>query len=322
MNYDKIGEFIALKRKEKNLTQAELAKKLGVTDKAVSKWERGLGCPDVSILEILSEELDVSILELLKGREIENEVIKVTEADDYIKDTFKTTKNIYNEELKKKISNIIIAISIFIVLIIGCFNFNTHRRVTKKYELYFEETYNSGLYKGKYISLKYKKEKLKKYIETIENNRGTLTEEEQQTLLTPLKNFYKFYDECWLFNIKEGTKMSYQEAYVKLVKSFYKYDFRGLTQMIDLYKKITNKDSTDELMKEMIKRNNAEYGFVQDYDNLFRIQLSFEIEEYIYKMEFANVEDNLRDVIEQNISYMNPILSMTEEIMEAAGIHE
>ena len=39
-------------------------------------------------------------------------------------------------------------------------------------------------------------------------------------------------------------------------------------------------------------------------------------------MEFANVEDNLRDVIEQNISYMNPILSMTEEIMEAAGIHE
>ena len=53
MNYDKIGKFIQEKRKEKNLTQKELANKLGVTDRAVSKWERGVGCPDVSILEIL-----------------------------------------------------------------------------------------------------------------------------------------------------------------------------------------------------------------------------------------------------------------------------
>ena len=67
MNYEKIGEFIALKRKEKNLTQKDLAKKIGVTDKAVSRWERGIGCPDVSILEILSKELDVFVLELLKG---------------------------------------------------------------------------------------------------------------------------------------------------------------------------------------------------------------------------------------------------------------
>ena len=49
MNYEKIGEFISSKRKEKNMTQSDLAKKLGVTDKAVSKWERGLGCPDVSL---------------------------------------------------------------------------------------------------------------------------------------------------------------------------------------------------------------------------------------------------------------------------------
>ena len=107
MNYEKIGEFIALKRKEKNLTQKDLAKKIGVTDKAVSRWETGLGCPDVSILEILSDELDVSILELLKGREIENEVIKVTEADDYIKDTFKTTKKIIKEKNIKTYNMII-----------------------------------------------------------------------------------------------------------------------------------------------------------------------------------------------------------------------
>lgn len=72
MNYDKIGSFIQQKRKDKGLTQKQLAEKLGVTDRAISKWERGQGCPDVSILEILSKELGCSILELLKGREIEN----------------------------------------------------------------------------------------------------------------------------------------------------------------------------------------------------------------------------------------------------------
>ena len=52
MNYDKIGSFIQQKRKDKGLTQKQLAEKLGVTDRAISKWERGQGCPDVSILEI------------------------------------------------------------------------------------------------------------------------------------------------------------------------------------------------------------------------------------------------------------------------------
>ena len=99
MNYDKIGKFIQEKRKEKNLTQKELAEKLGVTDRAVSKWERGVGCPDVSILEILSKELDCSILEILKGRKIENEIIKVTEADDYVKDSMNISKQITKEKV-------------------------------------------------------------------------------------------------------------------------------------------------------------------------------------------------------------------------------
>ena len=62
MNYKEIGIFISKRRKELNMTQKDLAIKLNVTDKAVSKWERGLGCPDVSILELLSSILGVSIL--------------------------------------------------------------------------------------------------------------------------------------------------------------------------------------------------------------------------------------------------------------------
>ena len=122
MNYEKIGEFIQTKRKEKNLTQKELASKIGVTDKAVSKWERGLGCPDVSILEILAKELDVSILEILKGRIIENEVIKVTEMNDYVSYTLDYSKESNKEKIKNVINKIVIISIIMIVTLLTIFN--------------------------------------------------------------------------------------------------------------------------------------------------------------------------------------------------------
>ena len=65
MNQEKIGKFIANIRKEKKLTQEELAEKLGITKNAVSKWERGLCLMDMSLLKPLSEILDVSINELI-----------------------------------------------------------------------------------------------------------------------------------------------------------------------------------------------------------------------------------------------------------------
>ena len=66
MNAEKIGKFISRKRKMKNLTQKELANKLHITDKAVSKWERGLSLPDISVLIPLSEILNVGLYDLLK----------------------------------------------------------------------------------------------------------------------------------------------------------------------------------------------------------------------------------------------------------------
>lgn len=67
MDCGKIGELILRLRKERGLTQRELAEKLQVTDKAVSKWERGLGCPDVSLLTELSAALGVDMAALLTG---------------------------------------------------------------------------------------------------------------------------------------------------------------------------------------------------------------------------------------------------------------
>ena len=63
----KIGKFIAAKRKKKSLTQVEVAERLGITDRAVSKWERGLALPDASIMLNLCSILGSSITELLTG---------------------------------------------------------------------------------------------------------------------------------------------------------------------------------------------------------------------------------------------------------------
>lgn len=67
MNQLITGQYIARKRKEKNMTQAQLAERLGVSNKAVSKWENGKCMPDYSIVEDLCKELEITIAELMDG---------------------------------------------------------------------------------------------------------------------------------------------------------------------------------------------------------------------------------------------------------------
>ena len=73
MNQIKIGRFIAEYRKKANLTQMQLAEKLGITDKAISKWERGVAMPDTSIMLELCDILCISVNELLSGERINME---------------------------------------------------------------------------------------------------------------------------------------------------------------------------------------------------------------------------------------------------------
>lgn len=65
MNHVKIGQLICRLRKENKLTQLQLARQLGISDKAVSKWERGLGCPDVSLLPDLSRIFNIDLEKLV-----------------------------------------------------------------------------------------------------------------------------------------------------------------------------------------------------------------------------------------------------------------
>ncbi len=72
MDQTKIGQFIASLRKEQELTQRQLADKLGISDKTVSKWERGLGLPEVSLMLPLCQALRISVNELLSGERLDD----------------------------------------------------------------------------------------------------------------------------------------------------------------------------------------------------------------------------------------------------------
>ena len=85
MNQEVIGKFIAKQRKLKELTQEELAEKLGITKNAVSKWERGLCLMDMSLLKPLSEILEVSVNDILAGEIIDNKDIEKKSEENIIK---------------------------------------------------------------------------------------------------------------------------------------------------------------------------------------------------------------------------------------------
>ncbi|MBD5137181.1 MAG: helix-turn-helix transcriptional regulator [Lachnospiraceae bacterium] len=77
MNQIVIGKFIALKRKEKNLTQQQLAERLGISNKTISKWENGKCMPDYSIVKPLCQELEITVAELMDGEVKEDNSIRV-----------------------------------------------------------------------------------------------------------------------------------------------------------------------------------------------------------------------------------------------------
>ena len=117
MNQEKIGKFIARCRKDKNLTQEQLANKLGISDRAVSKWENGKCLMDISLLKPLSEYLDVSVVEILSGEKIINEKVYVKAEEVTLNTLDYAESKIKNNKLK----TIIIIIASLIILFIMIF---------------------------------------------------------------------------------------------------------------------------------------------------------------------------------------------------------
>ena len=116
MKIEKVGNFIREKRKENKLTQKELAKKLGVSDKAISKWERGICCPDISLLKDLSSILGTSVNELLSGEEIKN--LEKEKTDDVLIESVNKYTSI---EKRKRLKLWILTIAVVVINIIFIF---------------------------------------------------------------------------------------------------------------------------------------------------------------------------------------------------------
>lgn len=98
MDANKFGMFIAQCRKEHDMTQAELALKIQVTDKAVSRWERGKGFPDINTLEPLADALQISVIELMKSEKIENNGYSNVDTIDVMKSAIKLEKENRKQE--------------------------------------------------------------------------------------------------------------------------------------------------------------------------------------------------------------------------------
>lgn len=119
MDCEKIGNFILQNRKAKKLTQKQLADKLCVTDRAISRWERGVGAPDISLLITLGEILGVSVNEILLGEKIEN--ITKEQSDKILVDSISLYKK---NDIKKTVKTFFLIIIMIISLLLAITFFN------------------------------------------------------------------------------------------------------------------------------------------------------------------------------------------------------
>ena len=108
MDSQKFGTFIAQCRKDKKMTQADLAAKLNVTDKAISRWERGVGFPDINTIEPLAAALDVSVAELMKSERIDESEMSIAMNNEIVNNALNFAEKQIQQERKN------------VFLIIGC----------------------------------------------------------------------------------------------------------------------------------------------------------------------------------------------------------
>lgn len=316
MNYEQIGKFILEKRKEKKLTQKELAIKIGVTDKAISKWERGQGCPDVSILEVLSKELDCSILELLKGREIKNEVIPITEANDYIKESFTFNSMNIKNKIKRTLNKFIGILIIFIVLMLAYFNITQIIYIDKEY------TYTIN-YSDMKDFIKYS-DTIDENINIIKSDKGIFNDEDYQKILNNINSYYEDINKVKILkNIKTGKNFTYtinDLRFLKL-KGFYISHER---QVLDILDKYTD-SNTITVYRELTmisELNNTKASYPMSMEPYFTYQYQINISEDIGEDLFGLNNANLGYVVSDLKYEFNKLIYLTELVMEVGDINE
>ena len=137
MDLIKIGKYIAFKRKEQDLTQKQLAEKLNMSDKSVSKWERGICLPDVTVYLELCKILGISINEFLAGEDIPKETIEQKAEENIIQIT-KDNKN--KQKYLKKIIRLLIVMLVVFIFITSIFIYQKLTQPQNYIEPYLEKS--------------------------------------------------------------------------------------------------------------------------------------------------------------------------------------
>lgn len=289
MNQEKIGKFIAMKRKEKNMTQKQLALQIGVTDRAISKWERGRGCPDVSLLDEVSKALDISVVELLKGENIESPEIMEKDIIESMKYSKETTKQKIKSMVNYTLVTTIIVLSFFIII---C-------NIVNSYKL--NQTFNiaSSISKNDYENIS----KIEEYYNIILNHQGKYSDEDYQKILKyidktkkRLNNDTKNYLLQERYSVKDIFK--FQEYYKDVLyenywdnKSLYymliHYDIEKAEHMIDYYVAKQNIDRNYHILYNII---NNSYQYKNDFSQMSAAYL-VGIVTGIYRNELMLMED-------------------------------
>jgi len=122
MNELQVGQTIAALRKEKGMTQKDLAQMLHVTDKAVSKWERGINFPELSLMEPLAEALDTTVIHLLGLENASNHEVVETVSSLSLQER----KNLVKELRIRSIHNLFVGVVLLCSLVYAGYTFHTY----------------------------------------------------------------------------------------------------------------------------------------------------------------------------------------------------
>ena len=130
MDQIKIGGFIAEERKRKGYTQKILSEKLGISDKTISKWERGNGFPEVSLLIPLCSELDITVNELLSGERVSEEQYRKKAEENMVNLVKESQENKKKILLSVMVGILTILAAVPLFMVAGMFDMRTGVRIT------------------------------------------------------------------------------------------------------------------------------------------------------------------------------------------------
>lgn len=256
MKTEKVGNYIRQKRKDKSLTQKELAKKLGVSDKAISKWERGICCPDISLLKELSSILGISVNELLSGEDIKK--LEPEQSEDILLSSVKQ----YTLIEKRKTRRLLIITIIILIFYVGL--------VFAMYLTYNQVNKNDNLNWYTFSN----KKVLDKYFTALENyDYETLKKMERSSYYRYGYNMYgdvPFEDETKCNEYKEQRKNGERVIEIGTICKLKYFEEIGLKFISHNYLNQVYMDGTGEWA------NN--YDIVMEYDG---IKIYFQVSAYV-----------------------------------------